>query len=56
MLASPVLTVAVSTGPISASLIEACKLIGIDPHANLTDVTTKIVNNHPNSQFDDLLP
>lgn len=39
-----------------ASLIETCKLIGIEPHAYLADVITKIVNGHPNSQIDDLLP
>jgi hypothetical protein len=39
-----------------ASLIETCKLSGIEPHAYLADVITKIVNGHPNSQIDDLLP
>lgn len=39
-----------------ASLIETCKLIGTEPHAYLADVITKIVNGHPNSQIDDLLP
>ena len=39
-----------------ASLIETCKLNGIEPHAYLTDVITRIVNGHPNSQIDDLLP
>ena len=39
-----------------ASLIETCKLMGIEPHAYLADVITKIVNGHPNSQVDDLLP
>jgi transposase len=39
-----------------ASLIETCKLVGIEPHAYLADVITKIVNGHPNSQIDDLLP
>jgi transposase len=39
-----------------ASLIETCKLNGVDPHAYLTDVITKIVNDHPNSQIDELLP
>jgi transposase len=41
---------------IVASLIETCKLNGIDPQAYLADVITKIVNGHPNSQIDDLLP
>ena len=39
-----------------ASLIETCKLNAIDPTTYLADVITKIVNGHPNSQIDDLLP
>src|SRR3954452_1540218 len=39
-----------------ASLIETCKLNAIDPQAYLTDVLTKIVNRHPNSRIDELLP
>jgi transposase len=39
-----------------ASLIETCKLCGIDPYAYLTDVITKLVNGHLNSKIDDLLP
>ena len=39
-----------------ATLIENCKLSGVDPYAYLTDVLTKIVNGHPNSAIDDLLP
>jgi len=39
-----------------ASLIETCKLIGVDPHAYLADVITRIVNGHPNSRIDELLP
>ena len=41
---------------IIASLIETCKLNGIDPQAYLADVITRIVNGHPNSRIDDLLP
>jgi transposase len=41
---------------IIASLIETCKLAGIEPQAYLTDVITKIVNSHPNSRIDELLP
>ena len=41
---------------IIASLIETCKLGGIDPHLYLADVITKIVNSHPNSKIDDLMP
>jgi transposase len=39
-----------------ASLIETCKLNGIDPHAYLAAVLTRIVNGHPNSAIDDLMP
>jgi len=41
---------------IIASLIETCKLNAIDPQRYLADVITRIVNGHPNSQIDDLLP
>ena len=41
---------------IIASLVETCKLNGIDSQSYLADVITKIVNGHPNSQIDDLLP
>lgn len=39
-----------------ASLIETCKLCGVEPHAYLADVITRIVNGHLNRQIDDLLP
>lgn len=39
-----------------ASLIETCKLNGVDPYAYLADVITRIVAGHPQSQLDDLLP
>jgi len=39
-----------------ASLIETCKLNGIDPQAYLADALTKIINDHPNSQIDELMP
>lgn len=41
---------------IIASLIETCKLNDIDPQGYLTDVIARIVNGHPNSQIDELLP
>jgi transposase len=41
---------------IIASLIETCKLNDIDPLACLSDVLTRIVNGHPNSEIDQLLP
>jgi hypothetical protein len=39
-----------------ASLIETCKLCNVEPRNYLADVITRIVNGHPNSQIDDLLP
>ena len=39
-----------------ASLIETCKLIGVEPRAYLADVITKIVTGHPQSRLDELLP
>ena len=41
---------------IIASLIETCKLNDVDPQAYLADVITRIVNGHPNSRIDELLP
>jgi transposase len=39
-----------------ASLIETCKLLDVEPHGYLTDVITHIVNGHPQSRLDELLP
>lgn len=39
-----------------ASLIETCKLHGVDPQAYLTDVLTKLVNLWPDSRLDELMP
>jgi transposase len=39
-----------------ASLIETCKLNGVDPQCYLTDVLTKLVNNWPNRRLDELMP
>jgi transposase len=39
-----------------ASLIETCKLAGIDPQAYLADVLTKLVNLWSNNRLDELLP
>jgi transposase len=41
---------------IVASLIETCKLTGIDPFAYLADVLSRLVNLWPNARLDDLLP
>jgi hypothetical protein len=39
-----------------ASLVETCKLNGVDPQAYLTDVLTKLVNLWPASRIDELMP
>ncbi len=41
---------------IVASLIETCKLNGVDPNAWMADTLAKIVNGHLNSEIDELLP
>ena len=39
-----------------ASLIETCKLTRVEPRAYLADVITRIVEGHPNSRLNELLP
>ena len=39
-----------------ASLIETCKLNGVEPQAYLTDVLTRLVNLWPASRLDELMP
>ena len=39
-----------------ASLIETCKLNGVDPQSYLADVISRIVQGHPQSDIDQLLP
>ena len=39
-----------------ASLIETCKLHGVDPQTYFTDMLTKLVNLWPASRLDDLMP
>jgi transposase len=41
---------------IVASLIETCKLGGIDPYRYLADVLARLVNLWPNARLDELLP
>jgi hypothetical protein len=41
---------------IVASLIETCKLGGIDPYSYLADVLFRLVNLWPNARLDELLP
>ena len=56
MLSSPAATKGAENWACLASLIETCKLNGVDPQAYLTDVLTKLVNNWPNSHLAELLP
>jgi transposase len=39
-----------------ASLIETCKLNGIDPQSYLADILARIANDHPINRIDELLP
>ena len=39
-----------------ASLIETCKLNGVDPQSYLADVLSKLVNLWPAARLDDLMP
>jgi transposase len=39
-----------------ASLIETCKMNGVDPQAYLRDALDKIVARHPMERIDELLP
>ena len=39
-----------------ATLIENCKLTGINPHTWLTATLTSLANGHPASRIDELLP
>ena len=39
-----------------ASLVETCKLNGVDPQRYFTEVLTRLVNGWPNSRIDELMP
>ncbi|UZO94688.1 IS66 family transposase [Roseomonas mucosa] len=39
-----------------ASLVETCKLNGVDPQSYFTDLLTRLVNGWPNSRIDELMP
>jgi len=39
-----------------ASLVETCKLHGVDPQTYFTDALTKLVNLWPASRLDELMP
>ena len=39
-----------------ASLVETCKLGGVEPHRYFADVIIRILGGHPNRRLDELLP
>ena len=39
-----------------ASLIETCKLTGVDPQAYIADMLTRLVNLWPAARLDELMP
>lgn len=39
-----------------ASLVETCKLARVEPRSYLADVISRIVQGHPNSRLDELMP
>ena len=39
-----------------ASLVETCKLNGVNPHAYFTDLLTRLVNGWPQNRIDELMP
>ncbi len=39
-----------------ASLVETCKLNGVEPQQYFTDVLTRLVNGWPQSRIDELMP
>ncbi len=39
-----------------ASLVETCKLNGVDPQRYFSDVLTRLVNGWPQTRIDELMP
>ena len=39
-----------------ASLVETCKLNGVEPQAYFTDLLTRLINGWPQARIDDLMP
>jgi transposase len=39
-----------------ASLVETCKMNGVDPQRYFTDLLTRLINEWPNSRIDELMP
>ena len=56
MRCSPPATTAGARWAAVASLVETCKLNGVDPQRYLTDLLTRLVNGWPNSRIDELMP
>ena len=40
----------------AASLVETCKINGVDPQRYFTDLLTHLVNGWPNDRIDELMP
>ena len=51
-----VLLAALAVGGVIASLVETCKLNALDPRAYLASTLTRLINRHPASQIDQLMP
>ena len=56
MRSSPVTIEGAENWACIASLIETCKLNGVDPQAYFADVLTSLVNLWPASRLDELMP
>ena len=41
---------------LTASLVETCKLNGVEPHGYLTGLLTRLVHGWPNARIDELMP
>ena len=39
-----------------ASLVETCKLNGVEPHGYLTNLLTRLIHGWPNARLDELMP
>ena len=39
-----------------ASLVETCRINAVEPETYFADVLTKLINGHPQSRLDELLP
>jgi transposase len=41
---------------VTASIVETCKMLGVNSQVYIADVLTKIVQGWPNSRIDELMP